>query len=134
MPTEEIVRLLKVLSLSQNKTVPAKGHRGSVSLKSHLLVIDETSVLLSTPEGYANKCCLHDSQLNNKYLQGFVQRHSTQSQQQTKNIRFYLRDVNLMSGSKTLIDFICKQNAKMSRNNLCYLRNLFDSVKWFSQL
>lgn len=70
MLAEEIARLLRVLSLSQNKTVPAKGHKGSVTLKSHLLVIDETSVLLSTPEGYANKCCLCDSQLNNKYLLG----------------------------------------------------------------
>lgn len=49
MSTEEIVQLLMVLSLSQNKSVPAKGHKGSVILKSHLLVRDETNVLLSTP-------------------------------------------------------------------------------------
>lgn len=57
MSTKEIVQLLKVLSLSQHKSVPAKGHKGSVILKSHLLVRDETNVLLSTPEGYANKSC-----------------------------------------------------------------------------
>lgn len=55
MLTEEIVWLLTVLSLSQNKTVSAKGHKVSVILKSHLLVIDGTSVLLSTLEGYASK-------------------------------------------------------------------------------
>lgn len=55
MLTEEIVRLLKVLSLSQNKIVQAKGHKVSVILKSHLLEIDGTSVSLSTLEGYANK-------------------------------------------------------------------------------
>lgn len=56
-----MAQVLKALSLSQNKTVPAKGHKASVILKSHLLVIDGTSVLPSTPEGYANKCCLFDS-------------------------------------------------------------------------
>ncbi len=45
-------------------------------------------VLLSTPEGYANKCCLCDSQLNNKYLQRCVERHSTQWQQLTKIFDF----------------------------------------------
>lgn len=71
--------------------------RGSVILKSHLLVRDETSVLLSTPEGYANKSRPCESRLNNKYLQGHVERHSTQLQQQTKNLLFCLRDINLMS-------------------------------------
>lgn len=65
---EDMACLLKVLSLSHNKSVADKGHKASVILKSHLLVIDGTSVLLSTPEGYANKRCLFDSQLNNKCL------------------------------------------------------------------
>lgn len=60
MPTEEIERLLK-MSLLQNKTFPSKSDSRSAILKSHLLVIEETSVLLSIPEGYANKFCLWNS-------------------------------------------------------------------------
>lgn len=130
MVTKEIVQLLKVLSLSQNKTVPAKGHKGSVILKSHLLVIDETSVLLSAPEGYANKCCLCDSQLNNRYLQGYVERHSNQWQQRTKIWKMWAWWAEVSSS------FILSVNKdKMSRNyNFYYQGNLFDSVKLFSQL
>lgn len=54
MLTDDTEQLLEVLSLSQNETVPSKGHKVSVILKSHLLVIDGTGVLLSTTEGCAN--------------------------------------------------------------------------------
>lgn len=37
MCATEVVQPLKVLSLSQDESVPAKGHWGSVILKSHLL-------------------------------------------------------------------------------------------------
>lgn len=83
MLTEEIMWLL--LSLSQNEAVPAKGHLRECHFKEPSVVRDEISVLLSIPKGYANKSRLCDSQLNNKYLQEFVEKHSTQWQKQTKN-------------------------------------------------
>lgn len=68
MRSKEVARPLKVFSLSQDESVPAKGHRGSVILKSHLLRERLNKGVIVDPEGCANKICPCKSVLENIYL------------------------------------------------------------------
>lgn len=68
MRAKEVAQPLKVLSLSQDESVPAKGHWGSVILKSHLLEERWNKGVTVRPEGCANKLCPCKSLLKNIYL------------------------------------------------------------------